>query len=116
MSNDEIIDFSFLESFLDTREDMQETAEVFSRTVEKGLEALESAMQSANHGDWIEAAHQVKGSASMIGATALSKLCDEAQNMQPADKGVYAQSYELISTSYEEAKADLAKKITTFGT
>ena len=77
----DIIDLSFLTSFIDTKEEMEEALTVFLRTTDKSIDALESAIGEKDYPAWISNAHQIKGAASMIGANALKNICEDAESL-----------------------------------
>ncbi|MEM7679612.1 MAG: Hpt domain-containing protein [Pseudomonadota bacterium] len=108
------LDFSFLRSFLDTKEEMEETMAVFERSSDKALNNLETALSNNNHTVWAEAAHQMKGAASMVGATALAQSCDNAQNLAESEAEQRQALMSEIKNSYESAKSALHNEISNF--
>jgi len=116
MSDQEILDFSFLKSFLDTKEELLETAEIFERSSSKALGNLYASIKDKNHTRWIEAAHQLKGAASMIGATHMANLCNEAQNLPESQSRDYQEHFDKIKQAYETTKTTLNTEIRKLNT
>lgn len=111
MTDTPVLDFSFLRSFIDTKEEMEEAFEIFGRTTDKALHALANAVTGSDHKKWVEAAHQLKGAASMVGATHMAELCNTAQNLSKDQSGAFQNHFDHIKHAYENTKLALNTEI-----
>jgi len=108
----ETLDFSFLQSFLDTKEELQAAADKFTDSANNALSNLKKAHANNNkHTEWVEAAHQFKGCAAMIGAQKLSHICQHAQNLQPHQSNDYESYIENIENALHETQTALQENI-----
>ncbi len=106
-----LLNLSFLQSFLDTKEDLIETSDIFFDVAEKAMQVLKNQQEDTNHTYWVENTHQIAGSAGMLGAEILSELCRKAQNMPPSSKDEYQEKFKEIEETYKKTKIELTTAI-----
>ncbi len=107
----DVIDMSQIEEYVDTQEELQSFYDMFVSNTDESLDALQQECVDGENDTWVEIAHKMKGSAGMIGATQMERLCDAAQSMvnAPADKR--QEILEAITQAYGQAKDVLNKAI-----
>ena len=77
-------DLSLLEEYAETPEEIKNFIDVFVVQSHESLEILKENCIEGPCQEWVEAAHKLKGGAGMVGAQALHKVCEDAQNMNEA--------------------------------
>lgn len=76
-----ILNTQTLSDYVSDAEERNNFIKIFSENTKKAIENLEAAASSKDSNEWCEIAHLIKGSAGMIGAIALYKICETAQEM-----------------------------------
>lgn len=84
--------------------------EMFILQSEKNLAALEEHSVDGASKEWVEAAHMLKGSAGNIGATALQRLCAQAQRLNSASAQERKSLHQHISEAYSEMLKECEKQ------
>ena len=107
MENEAPADISILENFADTPEEMKHFIEVFEQQSEESLSILEEHCKDGVCEQWVEAAHKIKGGASMVGAAQLVHLCELAQAMNEASQEERETLYQSILEEYQTVTAYL---------
>ena len=102
--NTTYFDSEFLEEYADTHEIKQQLVETFFRTSEIDLKELQSECVSGDNNNWVEISHKLKGSAGMIGAIEMQKLCATAQTMQDCKEDERLDIYNKICDVYKKTK------------
>ena len=100
----EIINFAALEHCVDTPEEKQIFCNIFFKITNETLNTLKQECTDGENTIWVEEMHKIKGSAGTIGATHLSALCAEAQEMETTTKEERLRKLKNINAVYKETK------------
>lgn len=111
MNSEAPADISILENFADSPEEMKHFIEVFEQQSEESLTILEEHCKDGVCEQWVEAAHKIKGGASMVGATQLVDLCQLAQAMSDTAQEERETLYQSILEEYHAVTAYLEEHI-----
>ncbi len=111
-SDNDNFDFSTLEEYADTKEEMKGFCQTFLDKTDEAIKILKEYCIDGECKEWVETSHQIKGASGMIGATELSKLCDDAQQMSNASKSEREKQLDAIQRVYEKNKAIILEKVT----
>ncbi len=106
-----IVDLSSLKEYADTEEEMRDFCAMFFDKTEEALELLQEQCTDAKNKSWVEISHKIKGSAGMIGALDLEKLCKEAQMMEDATSKEREDKLRDIRKVYEKTKTVLNDRL-----
>jgi len=102
-----VIDLTSLSEFADTEAEMKGFIEMFLGQSDDLLNILKNNCTDGRNEEWQEAAHKLKGGASMIGSEKLRALCVQAQDMEVASAQARTDIYKEMQKSYKEIKAAL---------
>ena len=103
MTNKTLINLSSLEEYSDgDPEILAELLEAFYDTAESSIDALKQNISSGENPDWHKAAHKLKGASGYVGASRLTELCVQAEQMTDCDKSVRENAYTEISHLYSQ--------------
>ena len=111
-SSTDIIDFSILEEYAETDEEKQDLCNMFLEKTDESIKILKQQCTSGKNEEWGAIAHQMRGSAGMIGATHLASLCGEAEGMESVSKKEEREEkFKAIHAAYKDIKDILKKEI-----
>ncbi len=97
----EVIDWERFRSFTDGNKKMEEEIlDMFLANTSQDIRELERCLATADYEAWVGIVHKIFGSASLIGATAFSQLCDEAQYFMPDETNKIQEQHENILRSF----------------
>jgi HPt (histidine-containing phosphotransfer) domain-containing protein len=96
---------SALREYADTSDEMQDFCDTYFVKTEEAIEGLRLNCTDGHNAEWVEIAHQVKGSSGMIGAVELAKHCADAQQMPEVSEAERLAQLATIETSYQRTKA-----------
>lgn len=107
-----VIDWGRFRSFTDGDAQVEaEMIEMFLTNAGQDVEELKRCFSAAEYENWIGTAHKLFGSASLIGATALSEACDKAQYLNAqVDAEQIPAMHQAIVGGFAEARNALTIK------
>lgn len=105
-----IVDLSALSEFADSEDEIQNFVDIFVAQSDEIIEIMDSNCTDGESRAWSEAAHKLKGGASMVGAEKLSALSAKAESMKDATAEDRAAILDDIRQAYEDAKTILCDK------
>lgn len=92
-----------------TLHDSELEREVISMFFEQSAQALRQIRNAAGHGQRIEAAHKLKGSARAVGAFRVAEASDRLESLPPgADEGQLLDAIAGLHATVAEARAAIA--------
>lgn len=103
------IDLTALIAFMENENELQYYIRVFIAQSDETLEIMRANSGGGENRAWTEAAHKLKGGASMIGADRLKNLCERAQDMNAATVADRQALFAEIEQAYNEIKENLAE-------
>lgn len=89
MNNNDILDINILKTYANTPEDVEMFKDIFIQQTASDIASLHQACIQADHRNWVEINHKIKGAAAMAGAGVLRDLCARGQtldNPSPAER------------------------------
>ncbi|MAF97020.1 MAG: hypothetical protein CMH26_00125 [Micavibrio sp.] len=110
-SDKPVMDFTSLDDYADTKEEKRVFCDIFIQNGDKSIKALKSECLSGYNQAWVEIAHQMKGSAGMMGAHQLHGLCAQAQQMGDVSKQEREHICGDIEQAYLQVKDILHKEV-----
>lgn len=103
------VNFAVLQQYADMPEDLYMLAQVFITQADEDIGMLEKYCVDGAGKEWSGIAHKVKGSAGMVGAEKLRKLCGEAQLMAESSSADRLVMLGMIKASYTEVRQCLSE-------
>lgn len=77
---------------------------IFIQQTASDIENLHQACQQADHRNWVEINHKIKGAAAMAGAAVLRDLCARGQMLENPDPGEREALFTEIRAAFEAVK------------
>ena len=108
--DNDIMDWDRLNLFTDGDPEEEKTlVELFITNAEDSLKIIEQQIEAQDHEEWEKATHRLKGSAANLGASNLSKICEQAENAHEGRIETKRVLFRSIQASYEEVRKELEK-------
>ena len=105
-------DLSGLSDFADDVDrDLRQLINLFVAQSKDILEILQDNCRDGENQEWVEAAHKLKGGASLMKAKKLCLLCDQAQKMESATANDRKTIVRDIETEYRKVRRGLEKAV-----
>ena len=106
-----VVDLAPLRTFTDGDPTVErEAIAILITQSDANIEKLRQNCRDGDNDVWVEAAHMMKGGMASIGATALSKLCGDAQLMREASASERSALLASIVRAYERVKEFLRQE------
>jgi signal transduction histidine kinase/DNA-binding NarL/FixJ family response regulator len=109
--SNQILDWERLADFVgDDPEAQAQIVNIFLDNLKADITALQKAYDQKGFEDWDSWAHKLYGACAHIGASAMAKICDEAQTLYPEKTDQIPRLHETILREYKRIYEALEKK------